>query len=89
MSTRDLSLVFSGAIMLGYAVAALIFLRFWRRTRERLFVWFALAFAILAAERALLLAPGAWTHEPAVYCTRLVAFLMLAGAIWDQNRTRR
>ena len=89
MSTRELSLVFSGAIMLGYAVVALFFLRFWRRTRERLFVWFALAFAILAAERALLLAPGSWTHQPAVYCTRLVAFLMIAGAIWDQNRARR
>ena len=89
MRTHELSLVLSGAIICGYAVVALFFLRFWRQTRERLFVWFAVAFAFLAAERALLVVPGSWAHQPTIYCTRLVAFLMIAGAIWDRNRARR
>ena len=34
-------LLVSGAIVMGYAVAGLFFLRFWRETRDRLFLIFA------------------------------------------------
>ena len=36
----------AGAVTLGFAVAALFFLRFWRRTGDRLFMAFAAAFAL-------------------------------------------
>ena len=36
--------VVSGAIMMGYLVAGLFFLRFWQETRDRLFLIFAVAF---------------------------------------------
>jgi len=34
----------SGAVTLGFLVAATFFLRFWRRTHDRLFIAFAAAF---------------------------------------------
>lgn len=77
----------SGAIMLGSFVASLFFYRFWRRTLDRLFVWFAVAFLILGIERLVL----AITHaneisSPAIYILRLVAFLLIIVAIVDKNR---
>ncbi|HEX8155496.1 MAG TPA: DUF5985 family protein, partial [Thermoanaerobaculia bacterium] len=44
----------SGALTMGYAVVCLFFLRYWRDTRDRLFAWFAMAFALLAVQRLLL-----------------------------------
>ena len=38
----------SGAVTFGFFVAALFFLRFWRTTRDELFIAFAVAFALLA-----------------------------------------
>lgn len=40
-----------GAICMGYAVSGLYFFKFWRRTRDQLFVSFALALWILALLR--------------------------------------
>lgn len=89
MSWHDLSLALTGAVILGYVMIGLFFLRFWRQSRERLFSCFAISFFILALERVMLLAaPFEWVHEPQFYCTRLVAFLVIAWAIWDKNRPR-
>jgi hypothetical protein len=43
-----------GAIVAGCLVIGLFFLRFHRRSRERLFLFFALSFFLLAAERFML-----------------------------------
>jgi hypothetical protein len=84
---QNLSIACSGAVFFGYVVVALFFLRFWRQTGARLFACFAIAFVILAIERVmmvvLVIEP---IHQPLVYCTRLVAFLVIAWAIWDANR---
>lgn len=79
----------SGAIMFGSFVASLFFYRFWRRTLDRLFVWFAVAFLILGVERLVL----AITHaseisSPAIYMMRLIAFGLIIAAIVDKNRQR-
>jgi hypothetical protein len=85
----ELNIAASGAILLGHAVIGLYFLRFWRQTRERLFGWFAVAFFILAVERIIIITVvPEIRHHPLFYCTRLVAFLVIAWAIWDRNRSR-
>jgi uncharacterized membrane protein HdeD (DUF308 family) len=79
----------SGAIMTLCFTAALIFARFWRRTHDRLFVWFALAFCLFGIERivlAIVRAPE--TSTPAIYLFRLLGFLLIIGAIVDKNRKR-
>ena len=86
---ESLSIACSGAVLFGYIVVGLFFCRFWRQTGARLFAAFALAFFILALERAMMLAYVAEPIDlPLVYLTRLVAFLVIAWAIWDQNRSR-
>ncbi len=84
-----LSIAFAGAIVFGYVIIGLFFCRFWQQTRARLFAYFAAAFFILALERVMIntldFEP---IHRPLIYCTRLVAFLVIAWAIWDANRSK-
>ncbi len=76
-----------GAISMGFAVAALLFLRFWRRTRELLFLAFAASFLLLGITQALLtLAEVPLEERSWLYLLRLVAFLLILGALWWQNR---
>jgi len=80
----------SGAILMGYAVAGLFFLRFWRETRDRLFLIFAVAFWILGLQRlALVLTRDMVETQTGLYLIRLFAFLLILGAIVDKNRVRR
>ena len=77
----------SGALVAGYLVAALFFLRFRRETGDRLFLAFSVAFAILAVQRvALALVPGSERSDTLIYCLRLFAFLLILAAIIDKNR---
>ena len=78
----------SGAIMLGCAAIALFFLRSWRRTGDRLFGFFALAFALLAIERwTLVLLSAAHELRYSIYGIRLAAFVVILIAIVDKNRS--
>jgi hypothetical protein len=87
--TRGVTLVVSGALAMGYAVSALFFAKFWRRTRSRLFAWFTLAFALLAAQRLMLaLLDDARSAVPWSYTLRLLAFVMILVGIAEQNRGR-
>jgi len=86
-------LVLAGALTAGSLVAALFFLRFWRETRDRLFAFFAGAFALLALQRvALTWAIVSQRDTTASYVLRLAAFVVLLIGILDKNRataTRR
>lgn len=77
----------NGAVVLGFAVCSLFFLRFWYRTRDELFVTFALAFALLGIGPAILVLGDIPTEERgSVYLIRLVAFLLILVAIYRKNR---
>jgi uncharacterized membrane protein HdeD (DUF308 family) len=77
----------SGAIVMGYGVAALFFLRFWRETRDRLFLIFSLAFWILGIQRlALAVSPFTGENRSWLYLLRLLGFVLILGAIVDKNR---
>ncbi len=43
----------AGAVTLGYLIAAVFFLRFWRKTGDRLFLAFAAAFGLLALNQVM------------------------------------
>ena len=79
----------SGAITMGYLVAGLFFLRFWKTTRDSLFVFFAVAFWVLAGQR-LALAVTTRTVEDLtfLYVVRLLAFVLILVAIVEKNRSR-
>jgi uncharacterized membrane protein HdeD (DUF308 family) len=81
------TLVLAGAIAALSGIAALFFLRFWRRTADRFFLLFALAFAIDALSRLLVAAihlPDEF--EPYSYVPRLVTFALIIAAVGLKNR---
>jgi hypothetical protein len=78
-----------GAIVMGFAVAALLFLKFWRRTREGLFLAFSGSFLLLGVTQALLTLGRFYFEERSwLYLLRLAAFLLILYALWLQNRRR-
>ncbi|HEX5414476.1 MAG TPA: DUF5985 family protein [Chloroflexota bacterium] len=77
----------SGAVALGFAGCALFFLRFWRRTREELFLAFAVAFLLLGTSQTILALANIPTEERgSIYLIRLLAFLLILIAIFRKNR---
>lgn len=82
-------LFLSGVLTAGYLVVAAFFLRFWRQTRDRFFISFAVAFLLLAIHRVLLVAEfGLLEHRMSAYGLRLLAFLVIIYAIIAKNRGR-
>ncbi len=76
-----------GVIVTGSATAAAFFLRFWRKTGDVLFLAFALAFAIEAGNRVVIL----WLDNPkegvaGIYLVRLISYLLILVAIVNKNR---
>ena len=77
----------SGALSMGFLVISLFFLRFWKETRDNLFLFFAAAFFLLLIERVCRTAFEIQTEwPPAVYLLRLVAFVAIIIGIIDKNR---
>jgi hypothetical protein len=80
----------AGAVTLGYAAAAVFFLRFWRKTADRLFMSFALAFTLLSVNQVLAAILEAGDERtPYVYSLRVLGFLMILWAIVDKNLSGR
>ena len=76
-----------GVIVTASLTAAGFFWRFYRQTRDSLFFAFAAAFAIEGINRmAFLLVDKPSEGSPIIYMVRLVAFLLLLGAIVAKNR---
>ena len=76
----------SGAITLGYLVAAGFFARFWRKTADRLFLAFAVAFVLLALNQGLAQWLGAADERLGyTYLLRVLGFVLILGAIVDKN----
>lgn len=81
---------FLGVIFTASIIASLFFLKFWRMTRDTLFLAFAAAFAIEGLNRLtyfFLERPNEGT--PAIYVVRLLAFLLILAAIFRKNRRRQ
>ena len=78
-----------GAVAMACLVASLFFLRYWKTTRDRFFLFFAVAFASEALSRIML---GAIQYtseqEPLIYLLQLAAFLIILYAIIDKNWLR-
>ena len=79
-----------GAIVMGFAVAALMFLKVWRRTRNSLFLAFSGSFLLLGVTQALL-SLGDFVDEQRswLYLLRLASFLLILFALFLQNRRGR
>jgi hypothetical protein len=81
---------FGGALTLGFLVAAAFFLKFWRRSHDPLFLTFAVAFVLLAANQA---APVIFNipreDQSPVYLLRLAGFALIILAVLRKNLQKR
>jgi hypothetical protein len=71
-------------------IAGLFFVRFWRESGDRLFVFFASAFWLLAAQWtavALLANPPETRHY--LYLARIAAFALIIVGIIDKNQSMK
>jgi hypothetical protein len=79
-----------GAVTLGYLVAGAFFLRFWRKTRDRLFFAFAFAFALLSVNQVFSTFLGAGDENVVyAYLLRVLGFILILAAIVDKNLSTR
>lgn len=76
----------SGAIMMSCFVIGLFFVKFWQKSRDQLFLYFATSFWLLTLERIVLGSLGN-LHEisPVIYLIRLCAFVVLLIGIVRKN----
>jgi uncharacterized protein DUF5985 len=76
-----------GAVAMGCAVAGLFFLRFWRDSRDRLFLYFSLAFWAIGTSYVLLgMIAFATEWRVYVFLIRLLAFCLILYGIFEKNR---
>jgi len=88
--TAMLKPMIHGALVMACLACALFFLRFWRASRDRIFAFFSLAFAVMSLNwMALTLLQVDDERRHYLYIIRLVSFLLILYAIWDKNRAGR
>ena len=77
----------SGAVTLGFFVGGLFFLRFWRRTGDKLVLAFSLAFGLLGVAQIVIAMTNVYFEDrSAAYLVRLAAFAIIIVAIGRKNR---
>ena len=75
-----------GMVVMGFAVACLLFLSYWRRTRQSLFLTFAASFFLLSVNYAWLALTNIPVEERSpLFLVRLLAFGLIIVAIVQSN----
>ncbi|HEX7648495.1 MAG TPA: DUF5985 family protein [Noviherbaspirillum sp.] len=84
-----LNAILAGAIAMGSLVASLFFLRFWKSTQDRFFLYFAMSFVLEFGSRIVLGMTSLHNEEsPVYYLIRLVAYGLILFAIIEKNKRR-
>jgi len=75
-----------GVIVTSSLTAGVFFLKFWTRTRDSLFLAFAISFIIVGLDRiSTLMIERPNEANPWTYVVRLLAFLLILAAILHKN----
>jgi hypothetical protein len=76
----------SGALVFAYLIAGVHFLRFWRRTGDRLFGYFAIAFWLFALNQLAVSLPIVSDEVSGYeYLLRVFGFILILAAIVQKN----
>lgn len=85
-----LTFFLSGVYMTTFVAAGLVFFRVGRKVHDRFFLFFGGACLVLGLERIPLIFIDASIEENSwVYVFRIIAFMLIIGAIIDTNRRDR
>ena len=87
MKPDDVNVMLMGGIAVAGFVSGLFFLRYWRSSRDRFFLFFMLSFWIEAGNRVAMVLEGSWNESsPVHYLVRLLSYALIVVAIWHKNR---
>ena len=81
--------VLLGAVIMGDMIAALFFVRYWKLTGDRFFLFFAGSFVAIAVSRMVVdeyIPPIG--YEPIGYVIRILSYLFIIAGIVYKNRGR-
>src|SRR5919106_2567148 len=82
-----MDLMLLGAISMASLIAGLFFLRFWKDTGDRFFLFFAFSFLLEGLNRAVLgLVADPNEDRPFFYFVRFLSFVLILVAIAHKNR---
>ncbi len=77
-----------GVVATSSLTAGVFFLRFWRDTRDSLFLAFAIAFMMEGLNRSAMLFLNSPNEGSTwIYLVRLLAFVLILGGIVHKNRS--
>jgi hypothetical protein len=80
----------SGALLFSYFIAGIHFSRFWKRTGDRLFLHFAVAFWLFASNQLASSIPIVANETAGYeYLLRVLGFIVILAAIVDKNLIAR
>lgn len=75
-----------GGTMVALLGAAIYFYRFWKGTRDRLFLLFSFAFFVQSGSQIIVFWLGkTGDSSPEVYWLRLIAFILIIAGIVEKN----
>jgi hypothetical protein len=84
--TRNYVVFFQSVASTCAAIGGLFFFRFWRGSRDPLFLWFCAAFWLIALSWGLLALFSPYEEaRPYIYVLRLVAFSLIIIGIVSKN----
>ena len=82
----ELTPMLTGALVLACGLAGLVFLRFWKSSRDPLFVWFAMSFWLQGGQWLASALIGEDSEQaPWQYLLRLLAYGLIGFAILQRN----
>src|ERR1044072_1992780 len=85
-----MNLALIGAIAMASLTAGLFFLRFWKDTKDRFFLFFAISFFIEGVNRfALAMVSDPNEDRPFFYFVRFLSFLLIVAAIVNKNLSKK
>ena len=80
----------AGALLLSYLIAGVYFFRFWKRTGDRLFIHFAVAFWLFVLNQLATSIPNVADETDGYeYLLRVLGFIVIIAGIIDKNRRGR
>jgi len=85
----SLPIFLAGALAVACFVIGLVFLKYWRVSRDGFFIWFAAAFwTFMVGWTLKLVGPEYQEHAHYLYLPRLLGFVLIVTAIVIKNRRR-
>lgn len=83
----DPELFIAGTLVMTAVAIGLYFLKYWKLSKDRFFIWFAAAFWTFGLGWIIrAFHPAVSEHAHWVFLPRLLAFVMIIVAILDKNR---